>query len=227
VTFSIVARCAATGRFAIAVASSSPAVGARCAFARAGIGAVATQNVTDPRLGPRGLDLMALGASAAEACAVLAATAPHAAWRQLALVDAAGGTASFSGAKVLGTHRTARAPDAVAAGNLLADPGVPDAMLAAFAGNGGVPGGCLGARMLAAMAAGLAAGGEAGPIHSAALLMVEREAWPIADLRVDWSDRPLDDLAALWALWRPQMADYVSRALAPDQAPAYGVPGEG
>ena len=58
-TFSIVARCADTGMFGVAVSSSSPAVAARCAYARAGVGAVASQNVTDPRLGPQGLDLMA------------------------------------------------------------------------------------------------------------------------------------------------------------------------
>ena len=63
-TFSLVGRCARTGRFGVVVASSSPAVAARCAWARAGVGAVATQNITDPRLGPRLLDLLALGRSA-------------------------------------------------------------------------------------------------------------------------------------------------------------------
>jgi len=59
-TFSIAALCARTGQFGVAVASSSPAVAARCAHARGGIGAVLTQNVTDPRIGARGLDLLAL-----------------------------------------------------------------------------------------------------------------------------------------------------------------------
>ncbi|MGA1275753.1 MAG: DUF1028 domain-containing protein, partial [Gemmobacter sp.] len=58
-TFSLVARCAETGRFGMVVSSSSPAVAARCAHARAGVGAAASQNVTDPTLGPRLLDLMA------------------------------------------------------------------------------------------------------------------------------------------------------------------------
>ena len=90
-TFSIAARCAGTGRFAVAVASSSPAVAARCAHVRAGVGAVMTQNVTDPRLGPRGLDLMALGASPdAGARTILIATEPHLAYRQLTLIDAQG-----------------------------------------------------------------------------------------------------------------------------------------
>ena len=63
-TFSIAARCAETGMFGLAVSSSSPAVAARCAFARAGVGAVASQNITDPALGERCLDLMAAGSSA-------------------------------------------------------------------------------------------------------------------------------------------------------------------
>ena len=70
-TFSIAGRCAKTGMFGVAISSSSPAVGARCAHARAGVGAFGTQNVTDPRLGPQGLDLMATGASAEQAIATL------------------------------------------------------------------------------------------------------------------------------------------------------------
>ncbi|MGB0746159.1 MAG: DUF1028 domain-containing protein, partial [Alphaproteobacteria bacterium] len=68
-TFSLVARCAETGMFGIAISSSSPAVAARCAYTRAGVGAVASQNITDPTLGPKALNLMADGLSAAEAVA--------------------------------------------------------------------------------------------------------------------------------------------------------------
>ena len=63
-TFSIAARDPATGMFGMAISSSSPAVAARCAHARAGVGVVASQNITDPRLGPKGLDLMAGGLTA-------------------------------------------------------------------------------------------------------------------------------------------------------------------
>ena len=76
-TFSIVGRCDATGQFGIAVASSSPAVAARCAYARAGIGAVASQNVTDPRLGSHTLDAMASGLNADVAISSILATASH------------------------------------------------------------------------------------------------------------------------------------------------------
>ncbi len=209
--------------FGIAVASSSPAVAARCAHARAGIGAVASQNVTDPRLGIRGLDLMAAGASAPEAVAILHRTGGHAAYRQILAVDAAGGSAVRSGANTLGVWAEALAEDVACAGNLLGDPGVPAAMLAAFAGSGAP----FGDRLLAAMQAGLDAGGEAGPIRSAGLKLVREVAWPVADLRIDWTEgAPIADLAALWALYAPQLDAYVARALDPRDAPSYGVPGD-
>jgi uncharacterized Ntn-hydrolase superfamily protein len=223
-TFSISARCPRTGEIGIAVSSSSPAVAARCAHARAGTGAVATQNITDPTLGPSGLDLLASGLSARDALARLVAGASHSRYRQLALVDAAGGTAAFSGARTLGTHATAQGPGVVAAGNLLSDRGVPAAMVAGFLVDPDQP---LGARLVTAMRAAVAAGGEAGPVHSAGLLVVRDVAWPVADLRVDWHETdPIGALADLWALWAPQMDAYVTRALNPASAPAYGVPGD-
>jgi uncharacterized Ntn-hydrolase superfamily protein len=223
-TFSITARCPLTGAFGVAVTSSSPAVAARCAHVRAGVGAVATQNITDPRLGPRGLELMAAGATAPEALARLLAETPHGAFRQLALVDRGGRTAQHSGERTLGRHGWAARGGAVAAGNLLADPAVPEAMLAAFEAAAPAP---LAARLLAALAAGRDAGGEAGPLHSAGLVVAADVAWPVADLRIDWTEGdPVAELAALWARWEPEMAAYVARALDPAAAPAFGVPGE-
>lgn len=223
-TFSISARCPETGMFGIAVSSSSPCVAARCAHARAGVGAVATQNITDPRLGPRGLDLMASGLSAAEALEQLTREAPHLQYRQLALVDAQGRTASFSGARTLGTHRVATGPGVIAAGNLLSNAEVPAAMVASFTAGAGCP---LGDRLLAAMRAAEEAGGEEGPVHSVGMLLVRDVAWPVADLRVDWADAdPIAEIAALWDRWKHEMEAYVSRALNPSQAPSYGVPGD-
>ena len=222
-TFSVVARCAETGAFGVAVASSSPAVAARCAFARAGVGAAASQNVTDPRLGSRALDLMSHGASAVEAVAALCGSTEHMAYRQVLAIDARGRTAVHSGAKALGVWSAAQGDDVACAGNLLADAGVPRAMVQAFEGSRGH----LGDRLLTAMRAGVATGGEAGPIHSAGLCLVDAVPWPVADLRVDWSETcPVAGLAALWDLYRPQMDSYVLRALDPSSAPRYGVPGD-
>lgn len=223
-TFSIAARCPRTGLFAIAVSSSSPAVAARCAHARAGVGTVATQNITDPTLGPKGLDLMASGLSAEAALARLVATQPHIEFRQLTLVDRLGGTAARSGARTLGTNATVRGDAVVAAGNLLKSTAVPQAMVDAFAAALEAP---LGDRIMAGMKAAVAAGGEEGPVHSAGLLLVRDVAWPIADLRVDWHDTdPVGELDRLWRLWAPQMEAYVTRALDPTGAPSFGVPGD-
>ncbi len=221
-TLSIVARCAASGRFGVAIASSSPAVAARCAFARAGVGAAASQNVTDPSLGPRLLDRMAAGAAAADAIGALVAAADHIQYRQLTAVDAAGRSAVFSGARSLGIHAACHARDAACAGNLLDNDSVPRAMLERF----GKSKGDLGERLLLALAAGMAAGGEAGEVRSAGLLMVDSVSWPVADLRVDWDDDPVRRLGTLWSVYAPQLADYVTRALDPAAAPVYGVPGD-
>lgn len=223
-TFSVSGRCADTGMFGIAVSSSSPSVAARCAHVRAGIGAVSTQNVTDPRLGPKGLDLMAGGLSAEAALARLVAEAPHVEYRQLALVDADGRTAAFSGAKTLGTHAFARGNGVVAAGNMLTTTAIPQAMAEAFEA---AEGRHLGDRLIAAMRAAVATGGEEGPVHSMGLVMVDKVSWNVADLRVDWTEGdPIEECAALWQRWRTEMDAYVTRALDPTRAPSYGVPGD-
>ncbi len=221
-TFSLVARCPETGRFGIVISSSSPAVAARCAHVRAGVGAVATQNVTDPRLGPAALDLMDGGATAAGAVAALVRAMAHPDYRQLLAVDAAGGVAIHSGAKALGLWAEARGPGCAAGGNLLADAGVPAAMVAGFAAARGA----FGDRLMAALRAGLAAGGEAGPVHSAGLMIADRQGWPWADLRIDWAEDPIGMLEAAWATYAPQADAYVTRALDPSAAPSYGVPGD-
>ena len=82
-------------------------------------------------------------------------------------------------------------------------------------------------RLIAAMRAGVAAGGEAGPVHSAGLRLVDKVSWPVADLRCDWTDDcPIEALASLWDIYKPQLAAYVQRALDPRAAPSYGVPGD-
>jgi uncharacterized Ntn-hydrolase superfamily protein len=223
-TFSIVARCADTGQFGVAIASSSPAVAARCAHARARVGAVSTQNVTNPALGPLMLDRLAGGASASEAVATARDIDGFPDYRQLLAVDSSGNTAVHSGAKALGIWTSAEGRDCAAGGNLLANDGVPAAMVTAFEAAKGT----LGDRLVAALDAAIAAGGEAGLVHSAGLLVVDRESWPYAELRIDWLDDgcSVAALARAWEVYRPQADDYVTRALNPAAAPSYGVPGD-
>jgi uncharacterized Ntn-hydrolase superfamily protein len=223
VTFSLLGLDPETGELGMVVSSSSPAVAARCAFVRAGVGVAASQNVTDPRLGPQLLDLLEAGQSPEAAIDAVVASSRDAAYRQLAAVDRHGRAAAYSGAETLGVHASARGRDAVAAGNLLAGPAVPERMVEAFEAAAGA---ALGDRLVAALRAGLAAGGEAGPVRSAGLLIAAAVPWPVSDLRVDWADDPVGDLAALWELWKPQADGYVTRALEPSAAPSFGVPGE-
>lgn len=222
-TFSIIGHCTETAMFGVAISSSSPAVAARCSFARAKVGAVATQNITDPRLGPRALDLMERGAEPAEALATLQRTTAHMDYRQVLAVGVSGNSAIHSGTQVLGHWAEALAHDTAAAGNLLANTDIPRVMVQAFQSAGGH----LGARLLAALIAGRDAGGEAGPVHSAGLLVVDEHSWPLVELRIDWLEEcPILALATAWEIYAPQMDDYVTRALNPDRAPSYGVPGD-
>ena len=222
-TFSLVARCAETGMFGLAISSSSPAVAARCSFARAGVGAVASQNVTDPSLGPFALDLMEQGLSAIEAVAEVKRQGTFIDYRQVLAVDGKGRTAIHSGANALGIWTQAQGENVAAGGNLLDNENVPQAIVDCFLATGGH----IGDRLIAAMRAALAAGGEAGPVHSAGMKIVDKVSWPVVDLRCDWSeDCPIENIAIAWELYKPQIDAYIQRALDPRTAPSYGVPGD-
>ena len=221
-TFSVVARCAETGQLGIAISSSSIAVGARCPWLRPGVGAVASQNITLPSLGPQVLDLLEQGLAPSEALATVIAQ-DHSQYRQVTVIDSQGRTAHFSGAQTLGIHNAVSGEQCVAAGNMLANPGVITAMVAAFE----TAAGHLADRLLAAMHAGVAGGGEAGPVHSAALVIVDDLLWPVVNLRVDWADAdPISTLDHLWQAYRGQLQDYIDRAINPQIAPGYAVPGD-
>lgn len=223
-TFSIVGRCPESGQLGIAISSSSIAVGSRCPWVRTRVGVVASQNVTLPALGPRILDLLEGEQIAPRAAMQRALDGDD--WReyrQVTVIDGEGRTAFFSGAQALGVHHAVAGEQCVAAGNMLAGKHVIEAMVPAFERSKGG----LADRLMAAMQAAMAAGGEAGPVHSAALKVTGDVSWPIVDLRVDWAEQdPIGELDGLWQAWRPQMHDYLTRALNPTAAPSYGVAGD-
>ena len=221
-TFSIVARCAATGQFGMAISSSSPAVAARCSHVRAGVGVVASQNITDPELGMLTLDGMATGLSSSQAIEAALKNRPYTDYRQLLAVDKNGNVAIHSGRNVLGIWSEAKGIDCAAAGNLLANAEIAAVMVKCFEETTGQ----LADRLLAALEAAASAGGEAGPVHSAGLKVADELNWPFIDLRSDWSENPIKDLRATWEIYKPQAAAYVQRATNPTQAPSYGVPGD-
>lgn len=224
-TFSVTGRCARTGQLGVAITTSSIAVGARCPWVRAGVGAVATQNVTMPSIGDDVLTWIAGGDDAQTALDSVIDREQHPDYRQVAVVDHNGNTALFSGPKSLGIHADAVGNGVIAAGNLLASDKLPQVMVDHFEDNAHIS---LPERLLSTLEAGLTkGGGEAGPVHSAALLVADQQSWPLVDLRVDWSEScPVAALRALWTDYEPQMNDYITRALNPDAAPSYGVPGD-
>ena len=220
-TYSLLGRCARTGQFGAVVTTSAVGVGARVPFAKAGVGAVLTQHRTDPRLGPLGLELLSRGFTARQTIDAIVAATPHRDWRQLAAIDAQGRTAHFDGANVKAAISVAHGRDCVGAGNILRNEHVAPAMVASFEATADLP---LATRLVRAIQTGEDAGGETAAVVSACLLVVDTESFPFVDLRVDAHDRPLEELARLWALYEPTAADYVRRAVDPDFAATYIAP---
>jgi uncharacterized Ntn-hydrolase superfamily protein len=222
-TISIAARCERTGAFGVAISSSSPAVGSRCPNVRAGVGAVSSQNVTDPSLGPALLDALQSGLGAHDALAQVSKAATHPEFRQLTVVDSYGESAVYSGEKSLGINAEVTAKNVAAAGNMLANADVIQAMVDAFSSTSDNE---LADRLIQALEAGVKAGGEAGPVHSAAVIVATEVSWPTTNLRVDWDEDPISKLREIYKVWAPQSQDYLTRALNPNTAPSYGVPGD-
>lgn len=221
-TFSLVARCEKTGMFGVAISSSSPAVAARCSYTRTGVGAVASQNITDPTLGPLTLDLMGRDLKAKDAIAEIVKSGKFMEYRQVLAVDRFGGTAIHSGPNSLGIWTQTTGENVASGGNILANDGVPHAIVDGFLSATGH----IGDRLIAAMRAGLSHGGEVGPIHSAGMQICDKVTWPVADLRCDWTDDcPIENIANAWDIYKPQLDAYVQRAIDPTEAPSYGVPG--
>jgi len=215
-TFSLVGRCRRTGMLGLAVTTSSIAVGSRCAHARAGVGAVLTQHRTDPRLGPLALELLARGFDAEQTLSAVVAATPHRGWRQLAVIDAQGRTAAYTGGNVIAEKAgEARGADCAAVANIVRSAEVPAAMARAFEAAPDAP---LPLRLVDALAAGETAGGEFVPVVSAALLVVHRESFPYVDLRVDLHPSPIAELRRLWLSYEPEADAYVARATDPDAA---------
>jgi uncharacterized Ntn-hydrolase superfamily protein len=199
-TYSLVARDEETGQLGVAVQSRAFRTGAVCAWARAGVGAVATQSFTDVRYGARGLDLLAAGVSPADALAQLLADDERVEFRQVAVVGADGRTATHTGdACVPAAGHLAEANVSVQ-GNMLVSTEVWPAMLEGFRSARG----SLGNRLLDALDAAEAAGGDYRGRQAGAVLVVsversDAEPWNgrVVDVRVDDAENPLAELRRL------------------------------
>ncbi|GGK41777.1 DUF1028 domain-containing protein [Salinarimonas ramus] len=193
-TWSIVARDPQTGAIGIAVASRFFAVGARVPFIAPGVGAVATQALINPLYGPKGLDLLRDGASAAEVVAALVADDTGRDHRQVQVMDAQGRFAAHTGAACVDWCGSLSDEICGLAGNMLAGPQVLEETARAYRENADLP---FPRRLLVAMAAGEAAGGDKRGKQSAGLLIHTSEDWPDLDIRVDDHPEPIAELARL------------------------------
>jgi uncharacterized Ntn-hydrolase superfamily protein len=216
-TFSLMAHDPATGMFGIAIATSSIAVGNRCPWVRAGVGAVTTQSRTDIRLGPRGLDLLEEGLSAREVVEKLVAESEFPEQRQIAAIDRSGNTAFYCGPKITTVNSGWQGMGCVSTGNGLDNLDVPRRMVEYFEAATDVP---FIPRLLGSIDAGIAAGGEYGPVKAAGLLVADKESWPLVDLRVDYEDEPEKKLRSLWELYEPQVEHFLIQVLRPFEIPA-------
>lgn len=216
-TFSIAGRCARTGQFGVALATSSIGAGGRCPHVRPGVGAVLTQARTDPRLGPVGLDLLSAGKSAADTIAGILASTPHGSWRQVAAITAAGDVAHATGSDVARPADGMALDGAVVIGNWVKSEAVIAAIAAGFEADRPAD---LADRLIQALESGEEEGGELDPLQSAAVIVCDPGfPFPIVDLRVDLSPNPIDDLRVAWEQWDRVMDGYIERAMDPARAP--------
>jgi uncharacterized Ntn-hydrolase superfamily protein len=205
-TYSIVARDPETGLLGVAVQSHAFSVGPIVPWARAGVGAVATQSIVDPGYGPKGLELLASGRSAEQALAQLVAADENAAVRQVSMVDAHGGVAVHTGERCIPAAGHVRGDDFSCQANMMLNDTVWDAMAAAYREADGD----LAARLMAALHAAESEGGDIRGRESSALLVVAAvdsgRPWMYADvlvdLRVEDHPEPLIELERLLVLQR-------------------------
>ena len=201
-TYSIVARDPKTGQLGVAVQSHWFAVGQLVPWARAGVGAVATQSFIDIRYGRAGLELMAAGVPADTALVQLLKADPSPGVRQVGMIDAQGRIAQHTGKQCIRYAGHLAGENFAVQANLMEVPGVPEAMAAAYRQAGGT----LAERLLAALEAAQARGGDLRGKQSAALLVVkgERGKQPgdgrLVDLHVEDHLTPLKELRRLLTL---------------------------
>ncbi len=196
-TFSIVARDPQTGAFGVATATAGPMVGALVPHRRRGVGAAATQAMTNPYLATDALALLDRETTAAALQSALARD-PEAERRQIIVVGRDGDAEGWTGNQCVSHAGHLVEAGVAVAGNMLAGPAVLENMLVAYRkilATDGFP-----AALLAALIAAAEAGGDSRGVGSAALLVQGDQVFADVDLRVDWSGNPMFELAALFGL---------------------------
>lgn len=206
-TFSIVARCVATGQLGVAVATADVAAGRLVTWAKAKVGAIAVQSWPNLYLGIDGLRLLSEGRSARDVLATLLEADPGRSVRQVGIVDATGSSAGFSGEDCTPWAGHETGDSYAVQGNMLIDDSTLPAMVDAFTGTQGME---LAERLLRAVEAGQRAGGDRRGRQCAALLVVDEEEFPLWDLRVDEHPDPVDELRRIFEVAKLDLLPFVS-----------------
>lgn len=202
-TYSIAACDLGSGQWGVATQSKFLAVGSVVPWAEVGVGAIATQAYANPRYGPDGLALLREGLSAQEVVDRLTSADDEREHRQLGVVDGRGGSASFTGTECMDWAGGAIGPGYAAQGNILVGEETVAALASTFESTNRRP---LAVRLIACLAAAQGAGGDRRGQQSAALFVVERNGGyaglsdVLVDLRIDDHERPVDELARLYAM---------------------------
>ena len=202
-TYSIAACDLGAGQWGVATQSKFLAVGSVVPWAEVAVGAIATQAYANPRYGPDGLALLRDGLTAQEVVERLTAADDEREHRQLGVVDGSGGSASFTGSECMDWAGGATGPGYAAQGNILVGEETVATLASTFESTAGRS---LAERLIACLAAAQAAGGDRRGQQSAALYVVERDGGYaglsdiLVDLRIDDHERPVDELARLYAM---------------------------
>lgn len=207
-TLSVIARCPRTGQLGVAAMTAVPAVGKLLAHAAAHVGAVATQARTNPYLGLDGLALLRQRLPAADVLRVLVHGDPRSETRQLAVIDAAGRTATHTGSDCIRWAGALEGEGFSVQGNRLAGRQVLEAAAAAYLEHPDHP---LPERLIATLCAGYKAGGDRHDEESACVYVVDTEEYPLWDIRVDQHDDPLAELCRLYAVFRVRLLPEILR----------------
>lgn len=204
-TWSIVARDPASGRFAVAVTTCAFAVGARVPVGGGRIGALASQAFTNPLYMVDGLSLLQEGRHAEEIVAILTGADPGRSHRQLHVIDRNGGIAQWTGSDCIDWCGSVKAENVSVAGNMLAGPQVVEATLASYRAHAHLD---FDDRLLTALEAGQVVGGDKRGKQSAGLKIWDTEPFPILDFRVDDHPEPLVEMRRLWRVAHQRFVPY-------------------
>jgi uncharacterized Ntn-hydrolase superfamily protein len=196
-TFSITARCERTGQFGVAVSTKVPAVGTLCPYAKAKVGAVATQSFVNPYIGINGLRYLEEGLSANEVLARVLEEDPEPELRQVCIIDKQGRSAAFTGERCDTWNGHITGDNFAVAGNMLVGEETIQVMAKTFEETKELS---LAERLLQALEAGQDAGGDKRGKQSAAILVVDEEEYPLVDLRVDEHEDPVNELRRVYTV---------------------------